>query len=85
LRVQKYLSTPIRNGTVEGVQLLRKAALSVGSAVKMMSRPTDPLWPTGDGRLSELLAPNRPVRSGLERQQSGVDFANRGTRPRPAV
>jgi hypothetical protein len=32
-------------------------------------------WPTGGGRLSQLLAPNRPVRSGLEWQQSGVDLA----------
>jgi len=41
--------------------------------------------PTGDSRLSELLAPNLPVRSGLERQQSGVDFAYRDTRPRPGA
>jgi len=40
-------------------------------------------WPTGGGRLSQMLAPNQPVRSGLERQQSGVDLAYRGTRPRP--
>jgi hypothetical protein len=38
------------------------------------------MWPTGDNRLSELLAPNRPVRSDLERQQSGVEFAYRSTR-----
>jgi hypothetical protein len=36
---------------------------------------SDRNWPIDDGRLSELLAPNRPVRSGLERQQSGVDLA----------
>jgi hypothetical protein len=42
-------------------------------------------WPTSDGQLSELLAPNRPVRSDLERQQSGTDFARRSTRRRPTA
>ena len=37
------------------------------------------LWPTGDCRLSALLALNR-LRSDLERQQFGVDFAYRNTR-----
>jgi hypothetical protein len=41
------------------------------------------LWPDGDGRLLERLAPNRSVRSDPERQQSGVDFAYRSTRHRP--
>ena len=40
-------------------------------------------WPTGGGPLSQMLAPNRPVRSVLERQQSGVDFVYRSTRHRP--
>ena len=38
---------------------------------------------TGDGRLSELLAPNRPVIYAFQRQQSGVDFAYLSTRHRP--
>jgi hypothetical protein len=38
---------------------------------------------TGDGRLSELLAPNRPVRYAFQRQQSGVDLVYMSTRHRP--
>jgi hypothetical protein len=38
---------------------------------------------TGDGRFSELLAPNRPVRYAFQRQQSGVDFVYTSTRHRP--
>jgi hypothetical protein len=40
-------------------------------------------WPTGGGRLSQMLALNQPVRSGLEWQQSGVDFDYLSTRQRP--
>ena len=32
-----------------------------------------------------MLVPNRSVRSELKRQRSGVDFAYRGTRPRPGA
>ena len=38
---------------------------------------------TVDGRLSELLAPNRPARYAFQRQQSGVDFVYLSTRHRP--
>jgi hypothetical protein len=46
-------------------------------------RPTDRNRLAGDRRLSELLAPNRPVRYAFQRQQSGVDFAYLSTRYRP--
>jgi hypothetical protein len=53
-----------------------------------------PLWPLRAGastslrlavdcRLSELLAPNRPVKYAFQRQQSGVGFVYLSTRHRP--
>jgi len=41
--------------------------------------------PSSDGQHSRLIAPYRPARSALERQQSGVDSAYTGTRPRPSA
>jgi hypothetical protein len=38
---------------------------------------------TGNGRLSELFAPDRPVIYAFQRQQSGVDFVYLSTRHRP--
>jgi hypothetical protein len=40
---------------------------------------------TADGRLSELLAPNRPGNVGFERRQSGIDLVCQSTRHRPGA